>query len=86
MYKYWMSKYNSYKRFTKNNKKSIFYKDKNIMILPESYKNKTKIDIELKVQTIFIIIGILNLNVTLNGQNSNGFIIHNWSDNQSDKP
>lgn len=51
MYKYWMSKYNSYKRFTKNNKKSIFYKDKNIMILPESYKNKTKIDIELKVQT-----------------------------------
>ena len=23
------------------------------MILPESYKNKTKIDIELKVQTIF---------------------------------
>ena len=86
MYKYWMSKYNSYKRFTKNNKKSIFYKDKNIMILPESYKNKTKIDIELKVQTIFIIIGILNLNVTLNGQNSNGFIIHNWADNQSDKP
>ena len=55
MYKYWMSKYNSYKRFTKNNKKSIFYKDKNIMILPESYKNKTKIDIELKVQTIKII-------------------------------
>ena len=52
MYKYWMSKYNSYKRFTKNNKKSIFYKDKNIMILPESYKNKTKIDIELKVQTL----------------------------------
>ena len=30
--------------------------------------------------------GILNLNVTLNGQNSNGFIIHNWADNQSDKP
>lgn len=25
------------------------------MILPESYKNKTKIDIELKVQTIKII-------------------------------
>lgn len=100
MYKYWMSKYNSYKRFTKNNKKSIFYKDKNIMILPESYKNKTKIDIELKVQTnknyFYIKImcsisvrqngGILNLNVTLNGQNSNGFIIHNWADNQSDKP
>jgi hypothetical protein len=30
--------------------------------------------------------GILNLNVTLNGQNSNDFIIHNWADNQSDKP
>ena len=30
--------------------------------------------------------GILNLNVTLNGQNSNGFIINNWADNQSDKP
>ena len=30
--------------------------------------------------------GILNLNVTLNGQNHNGFIIHNWADNQSDKP
>ena len=75
MYKYWMSKYNSYKRFTKNNKKSIFYKDKNIMILPESYKNKTKIDIELKVQTISVRQngGILNLNVTLNGQNSNSF-------------
>ena len=55
MYKYWMSKYYSYKRFTKNNKKYVFYKDKNIMILPESYKNKTKIDIELKVQTIKII-------------------------------
>ena len=53
------------------------------MILPESYKNKTKIDIELKVQTnknyFYIKImcsisvrqngGILNLNVTLNGQN-----------------
>lgn len=25
------------------------------MILPESYKNKTKIDIELKVQTIIIV-------------------------------
>jgi hypothetical protein len=46
-----MSKYNSSKRFTKNNKKSFFYKDKYIMILPESYKNKTIIDIELKVQT-----------------------------------
>ena len=58
------------------------------MILPESYKNKTKIDIELKVQTISVRQngGILNLNVTLNGQNSNGFIIHNWADNQSDKP
>ena len=50
------------------------------MILPELYKNKTKIDIELKVQTknyFYIKImcsisvrqngGILNLNVTLNG-------------------
>ena len=33
-------------------KNPIFFKEKNIMILPESYKNKTKIDIELKVQTI----------------------------------
>lgn len=61
MYKYWMSKYNSYKRFTKNNKKSIFYKDKNIMILPESYKNKTKIDIELKVQTKKLFYSIIKI-------------------------
>jgi len=33
-------------------KKPIFYKEKNIMILPESYKNKTKIDIELRSQSM----------------------------------
>ena len=33
-------------------KKPIFYKDYYITILPESYKNKTKIDIELKTKTI----------------------------------
>ena len=52
-----MPKYNSSKRFTKNNKKSIknpiIYKEKNIMILPETYKKKIKIDIELKSATKF---------------------------------
>ena len=37
------------------------------MILPESYKNKTKIDIELKVQTIIgLLLFLKNFNIYTN--------------------